>query len=310
MKSGVLALCTSVALIGCSTPTAVTDPSTSTPRRPSIVVTYSVLGSVVSALVGDKADVSVIIPDGQDPHDFEPSAKDIELLNDADLVVANGLEFEEGLIDALESAHDRGVEQFLVSDFVTTLDGEGHAHSHHSTDGNSDHADDGATIDPHLWLSPFAMSEMADDLGAAITAATGLDVSGSTTTLVALLRSLDEQVASQIESLESCTLVTGHDELGYFADRYGCTVVGAVIPSFSTTAEASAGELADLKQLIERYDVKTVFTGLGTSSAVMERLADELDVRTVELTTHYMDGAETYDAFMQRLVDQIVTGLS
>ncbi len=135
------------------------------------------LGSIVSELVGDEAEVSVIIPDGQDPHDFEPSAKDIEKLNEADLVVANGLGFEEGLLDALDSAHDRGVERFLVSDFVTTLDGEGHAHAHHSTDTSGDHGDDGAAIDPHVWLSPFAMSEMVDDLGAAITTATGLDVS-------------------------------------------------------------------------------------------------------------------------------------
>ena len=216
-----------------------TTDSAPTPQGPSIVVTYSVLGSIVSELVGDEAEVSVIIPDGQDPHDFEPSAKDIEKLNEADLVVANGLGFEEGLLDALDSAHDRGVERFLVSDFVTTLDGEGHAHAHHSTDTSGDHADDGAAIDPHVWLSPFAMSEMVDDLGAAITTATGLDVTGRTETLVASLLSLDEQVARQIETLASCTLVTGHDELGYFADRYGCMVVGAVIPSFSTTAEAS-----------------------------------------------------------------------
>ena len=310
MKSAVLALCTSVALVGCTSSSTTTTDSAPTPQGPTIVVTYSVLGSIVSELVGDEAEVSVIIPDGQDPHDFEPSAKDIEKLNEADLVVANGLGFEEGLLDALDSAHDRGVERFLVSDFVTTLDGEGHAHAHHSTDTSGNHSDDGAAIDPHVWLSPFAMSEMVDDLGAAITTATGLDVTGRTEALVASLLSLDERVARQIETLASCTLVTGHDELGYFADRYGCMVVGAVIPSFSTTAEASAGELADLKQLIERYDVQTVFTGLGTSSAVTERLAAELDVRAVELTTHFMDGAQTYDAFVQRLVDQIVTGLS
>ena len=91
MKSAALSFCASVVLIGCSTsPSSAPDTTTSQPR-PNIVVTYSVLGAVVSELVGDAADVSVVIPDGQDPHDFEPSAKDVEMINDADLIVANGL---------------------------------------------------------------------------------------------------------------------------------------------------------------------------------------------------------------------------
>ena len=316
MKSAALSFCASIVLIGCSTsPSSAPDTTTSQPR-PNIVVTYSVLGAVVSELVGDAADVSVVIPDGQDPHDFEPSAKDVEIINDADLIVANGLGFEEGLVDALDAAHDRGVERFLVSDFVTTIDGDGH--EHHSSDddshGDNAHDDDSTTdthaTDPHLWLSPFALSEMIDDLGDAVNASTGLDVTDAAERLTTSLLSLDERISRRITALGSCTIVTGHDELGYFADRYGCKVVGAVIPSFSTTAEASAGELSDLKQLIEQYDVKTLFTGLGTSSDVVDRLVSELDIRAVELTTHFMDGAQTYDAFVERLVDQIVTGLS
>ena len=320
MKSAALSFCASIVLIGCSTsPSSAPDTTTSQPR-PNIVVTYSVLGAVVSELVGDAADVSVVIPDGQDPHDFEPSAKDVEMINDADLIVANGLGFEEGLVDALDAAHDRGVERFLVSDFVTTIDGDGH--DHHSSDddshGDDSHGDDAHdedtsdahATDPHIWLSPFALSEMIDDLGTAINSSTRLDVTDAAEELAVSLLSLDAQVADLITALGSCTIVAGHDELGYFADRYGCEVVGAVIPSFSTTAEASAGELSDLKQLIEQYDVKTLFTGLGTSSDVVDRLVSELDIRAVELTTHYMDGAQTYDAFVERLVDQIVTGLS
>ena len=315
MKHWAASLCTSIVLIGCSaSPSSAPD---TTPRapRPSIVVTYSVLGAVVSELVGDAADVSIVIPDGQDPHDFEPSAKDVEMINDADLLVANGLGFEEGLVDALDAANDRGVDRFLVSDFVTTIDGDGH--DHHSSDddshGNDAHDEDTSdahATDPHIWLSPFALSEMIDDLGMAINSSTGLDVTDAAEGLAASLLSLDAQVANLITALGSCTIVTGHDELGYFADRYGCEVVGAVIPSFSTTAEASAGELSDLKDLIEQHDVKTLFTGLGTSSDVVERLVSELDIRAVELTTHFMSGAQSYDAFMLRLVDQIVDGLS
>lgn len=315
MKYWAASLCTSVVLIGCSAPPSSAPVTTPLAPRPSIVVTYSVLGAVVSELVGDTANVSIVIPDGQDPHDFEPSAKDVEMINDADLLVANGLGFEEGLVDALDAANDRGVDRFLVSDFVTTIDGDGHDHHSSDDDAHGDDAHDEDTsdahaTDPHIWLSPFALSEMIDDLGMAINSSTGLDVTDAAEELAASLFSLDAQVADLITALGSCTIVTGHDELGYFADRYGCEVVGAVIPSFSTTAEASAGELSDLKDLIEQHDVKTLFTGLGTSSDVVQRLVSELDIRAVELTTHFMSGAQSYDAFMLRLVDQIVDGLS
>ena len=293
MKRLVASLFCLVTVASCSSTAPANSPNDT--ARPSIVVTYSVLGALVSELVGDAATVSVIIPDGQDPHDFEPSAKDIETINEATLVVSNGLDFEEGLIESLTAAEERGVAHFIVTDHLTTRDG-GDSHT--------------AATDPHVWLSPHAMSEMIDDLALAIQDALNVDVTAERNTLVTNLEALDVSVADRIKGLDSCTLVTGHDELGYFAERYGCTVVGAVIPSFSTTAEASAGELADLEALVRDYDVPAIFTGIGTSSDVVEMLSSTLGVPAIELSTHYMSGVSTYEEFITRLVDQIVGGLS
>ncbi|MGA1389497.1 MAG: metal ABC transporter solute-binding protein, Zn/Mn family, partial [Ilumatobacteraceae bacterium] len=178
-------------------------------------------------------------------------------------------------------------------------------HSHAEDDGSHSSA-----IDPHVWLSPYAMNEMIDDLALAVGDTLGIDVTAQSTALMEKLAALDSLVTDRIESLDACVLVTGHDELGYFADRYGCTVVGAVIPSFSTTAEASAGELADLKELVRKYTVPAIFTGIGTSSDVVEVLSTELGIPAIELATHYLSGVTTYEAFITRLVDQIVGGLS
>ena len=293
MKRLVASLFCLVTVASCASTAPANSPDDS--ARSSIVVTYSVLGALVSELVGDAATISVIIPDGQDPHDFEPSAKDIETINEATLVVSNGLDFEEGLIESLTAAEERGVAHFTIADHITTRDG-GDSHT--------------AATDPHVWLSPHAMSEMIDDLALAIQDALNVDVTAERNTLVTNLEALDVSVADRIKGLDSCTLVTGHDELGYFAERYGCTVVGAVIPSFSTTAEASAGELADLEALVRDYDVPAIFTGIGTSSDVVEMLSSTLGVPAIELSTHYMSGVSTYEEFITRLVDQIVGGLS
>ena len=254
---------------------------------PQIVVTYSVLGSVVTDLVGDAAEVTILIPDGQDPHEFQPSARDIETINNADIVISNGLDFEEGLLEVLASAEENGVPQYRVGNYITQRIEEG----------------DLNIADPHLWLSPANFIEALPSLTSAIKEAAGLSIDSAAQSDA--LTQLDEDIASVIKSIPSCVLLSGHDELGYFLDHYGCTVVGAIIPSFSTTAEATASQIANLKKLATENNVKAVFTGLGTPPEVSEQLANELGIAAVSLSTHYLNGAANYREFMLNLANQI-----
>ena len=275
---------------------------------PVIAVTYSVLGDIISQLVGDNANVKVVVPDGQDPHEFQPSAKDIETINNAALVVSNGLEFEESLEEVLENIADSGGNIFIVGEHITvrkTEDGDEHK------DDGGDHGDgDGhAGGDPHLWLSPATMLEMLPALTTALSEAIGADLSESSASLTAKLQDLDREVESIINSLGECNLVSGHDEMGYFADRYGCEVIGVIIPSFTTTSEATAGELAELKKQVEQYNVPAIFTGLGVSPDTATQLAKELGIEAVTLSTHYLDGAANYQEFILNLTNQIAEAL-
>ena len=291
-----------VCLVGLLAACSASEPESST--RPNIVVTYSVLGSVVLDLVGDAADVTILIPDGQDPHDYQPSARDIETINNADIVVSNGLDFEEGLEDVLASAMDNGVSVYMVGENITVrepdedLAEEGHAEE----DGHAHGAGD-----PHLWLSPLSFTEALPSLTTAINEATGLSI--DETTALDQLTQLDDEITEVIGGISSCVLVSGHDEMGYFADRYGCTVIGAIIPSFSTTSEATAKQIADLKVLATSNNVKAVFTGLGTPTEVSEQLASELGIAAVSLSTHYLNGAANYREFMLNLANQIAEAL-
>ena len=255
--------------------------------KPQIVVTYSVLGSVVTDLVGDAAEVTILIPDGQDPHEFQPSARDIETINNADIVISNGLDFEEGLLEVLASAEENGVPQFRVGNYITQRIKEG----------------DHNIADPHLWLSPANFIQALPSLTSAINEAAGLSIDSAAQSDA--LTQLDEDITSVIKSIPSCVLVSGHDELGYFSDHYGCTVVGAIIPSFSTNAEATASQIANLKKLATKNEVKAVFTGLGTPPEVSEQLANELGIAAVSLSTHYLNGAANYREFMLNLANQI-----
>jgi len=296
-----------ITLASCSNSTETVTESTAETTTDSVVadlpviaVTYSIIGDLVSQLVGDSASVNVVIPDGQDPHDFQPSAKDIETINNAALVVSNGLEFEEGLEEVLENIADSGGNIFMVGDHITVRKIE---------DGGDDHGDEHGSGDPHLWLSPATMLEMLPALTTALSEATGADLSAESTALTTKLQDLDGEVESIINGLDECNLVSGHDEMGYFADRYGCEVIGVIIPSFTTTSEATAGELAELKKQVEQNKVPAIFTGLGVSPDTATQLAKELGIKAVTLSTHYLDGAANYQEFILKLTNQIAEAL-
>ena len=280
---------------------------------PVIAVTYSVIGDIVSQLVGDSASVNVVIPDGQDPHEFQPSAKDIESINNAALVVSNGLEFEEGLEEVLENIADSSGNIFMIGDHITVRkieDGDEHKDDDHGDDHKDDeHGDKHTGGDPHLWLSPATMLEMLPALTTALSQATGADLSAEATALTTKLQDLDGEVESIINGLSECNLVSGHDEMGYFADRYGCEVIGVIIPSFTTTSEATAGELAELKKQVEQNKVPAIFTGLGVSPDTATQLAKELGIKAVTLSTHYLDGAANYQEFILNLTNKIAEAL-
>jgi len=291
-----------------SAPGEPTTPSTTEPAA-TIVVTYSVLGRLVADLVGSAAEVVVIVPDGRDPHDYQPSARDMEAMANADLLVANGLGLEENLEDAITAAAGAGTTVFELSAHVTVRDADhGDDHGHDHGDDQSDEAEHAHEAgDPHLWLSPATMLEALPALADAISAAIGTQVDPAP--LTEELTALDADLASGFAALDRCELVTGHDELGYFADRYGCEVIGAVIPSMSTTADASAKQLADLKAVIAEHGATTIFTSLGTPQGVAEQVARETGADVVELGTHVLGGSGSYASFIRSIADAILDAL-
>jgi zinc/manganese transport system substrate-binding protein len=277
-----------------------------TPQGRTIVVTYSILGSVVRELVGDQASVIVPMPDGQDPHEWEPSAKDIEAIMHAGLVVQNGLGLEGGMHKTLEQASASGVRFFTASDHVPVRrvgQGEG------IPTGDPDQA--AGAEDPHLWLDPVDMALIVEALAAQIKTDLGIDVSSRAADLKRRLDDLDEEISGDVAGIPEADrkLVTGHESMGYFAERYHFKLVGAIIPGLTTEAEVSASDLAALKEAIQANGVKAVFTELGTPRAVADAIGQETGVRVIPLSTHSLPEDGSYFTFLRNLARTIVDGL-
>jgi zinc/manganese transport system substrate-binding protein len=290
-----------VVLAGC----AVGPTPTAAPGQKTVVVTYSVLGALVKDLVGDQADVVVLMPNGADPHEWQPSARDVETVMRADLLIENGLGLEAGLAGTFEQAAAAGVRRFVVTDHVpvrTVGAGEG------ADPSDPDQA--AGAKDPHVWLDPPTMRQALEALAPEL-AALGIDVGARLADEEARLEALDAELRRTLEAVPEADrlLVTGHESLGYFADRYGFTVLGSIVPGLSSQAEPSAGDLAALTRAIRAAGVPAIFVELGTSPQVAEVVGADTGVRVVELSTHVLPPDGSYVTFMRNLATQIATSL-
>ena len=290
-----------LAAVGCSD-----ADRASTDDTPTIVVTYSVLGAVVRDAVGDLADVVVLIPNGADPHEWEPSARDIERLNHADLIVRNGLDLEGGLQDALDTAADDGVPTFVATDHITVRtvgQDEG------IPSGDPDQAV--GADDPHLWMDPLTVREVLDALGPMLSDV-GVDATSGIERVDTELVALDASLRSILEVVPEADrqLVTGHESLGYFAARYDFRLVGAIVPSLTSQADVSSGELAELADRIESTGARAIFTEIGTPTDVAEAIARETGVEVVDVASHNLPDDGTYATFLTETATRIADALT
>ncbi len=289
----------------------------------AVVATTTILGDMVRTIAGDEATIEVLLPIGADPHDYQASARQAAAVVEADLVIANGLGLEEGLEDVLESAVADGANVLEVGELVDAIpfresgDHEGDDEGDDHEEGE-DHDDDHGDLDPHVWLDPVRMADAAMAIGAELAA---LAPDGPwmerAEEYAAELRALDLEIREVLEVIpeESRKLVTNHEALGYFAERYDFDVIGTVIPGGATLADPSAAELVALVDEIREEGVGAIFAETTEPATLAEALAAELGgvVEVVELYTGSLgepgSGADTLIGLLRTNADRIAEAL-
>jgi ABC-type Zn uptake system ZnuABC Zn-binding protein ZnuA len=228
--------------------------------RLRVVATTSQAADLARAVAGTRASVTGLLPPNADPHEFEVRPHDVRELARAQLVVRSGGDVDDWLADAIDGAgSDAPV--LTLADHVAL-----------------------AGDDPHWWQDPRnairAVAALRDALARADPAGAGA-YRRAAAAYSARLERLDRAVAHCIELVPAGerTLVTTHDALGYYARRYGIRVVGAVIPSRSTVAAPSAGEVSALVETIRREHVRAVFAESSVRPDVEEAIAHEAGAR-------------------------------
>jgi ABC-type Zn uptake system ZnuABC Zn-binding protein ZnuA len=222
----------------------------------TVVATTTQVADLVREVGGGRVSVDGMLRPGGDPHEYEPRPSDVAAVARADVVFRSGGEVDGWLGDVID---DAGGDAQVVS-LIDSVD----------------RMDD----DPHWWQDPRNAERAVETIRARLTR---LDPGGRTVyrrnaaRLERRLRTLDARIAACVDRVPAAKrrIVTTHDALGYFARRYGIEVVGAVIPSLSTQAQASAGDVQRLVDQIRREHVQAVFPESSVNPDIERAIARE-----------------------------------
>jgi ABC-type Zn uptake system ZnuABC Zn-binding protein ZnuA len=290
---------TAFALVACSGNSA--SPKASETTAPVVLTSTTFLADIARNVAGERVEVESLLPVGADPHSYQPTPQDVAKIEQSKLLIINGAEYEDFLEPLLENA---GGEREVI---------EASAGLSPRTDAESEHG-----IDPHLWLDPNNVIIYVENIREALT---HFDPDGAAIyksnadAYVAQLKDLDVWINEQVSQIapEKRLLVTNHEALGYFADRYGFTVIGAVVPSVSSDASPSAQQMAELIDQIKASGTPALFLDEVENPALAQQIADETGVKVVEdlHLESLTDGppAATYIDMMKHNVTRIVEAL-
>ncbi len=274
-------------------------------RPLQVVATTSLIGDIVSQVGGDAIQLTTLIGPGQDPHSYEPGARDLTAVTTADAIFVNGWDLEEGLIDDLHNIAEEAP-IIPVSAHITPLPVP-------SSDLPAPHA-----VDPHVWFDlknveqwVANIEQTLADLDPANAQIYEDNAAAYRTELDALQQYAQKELA--LIPAERRYLVTNHDSFSYLAGAYDLQILGTVIPGASTLAEPSAQDLAGLAATMEKHGVCTIFTENAVDDSLAQAIAAELQacdqVDILPLQTGSIGAGGSFLIMFRDNVEAITAGL-
>ncbi len=310
-----------------------------------VVATTTIVADVVRAVAGEDVDLMTLLPANADPHAFQATPNDLVALSNADIVFINGAGLEADFADILATTSGKIVDLSTRLALRDSMDlehhheGEDHEHEdedhehgdedhehgdedHEHGDEEHGHADEGhshGAHDPHVWLDPTYVMIWASEIEqtlAEFDPENAASYASRAAAYRAELAALDLWIWEQIERIpaERRNLVTDHLVFGYYGARYGLRQVGAILPGFSSLAEPSAQEIAELIDRISALNVPAIFVGTTVSPVLAETIAADTGTEMVVIYTGALSEttgpASTYLELMRFNTEAFVNALT
>jgi zinc transport system substrate-binding protein len=254
----------------------------------NIKVSFYPIYEFTKNVAGDLADVEALIPAGIEPHDWEPTAKDMAEISDADMLIYNGAGMEGWVDQVLESVSGTPLITVEASKGLDIMEGtEEEEADHHHEEGehaHEEHSHDHGGLDPHVWLNPTLAIQEVRNIEAALAAAApehAEDFKTNADAYVAKLEQLDQEFKDGLKDTKRKDFITQHAAFGYLAKQYGLTQVP--IAGLSPEQEPSAANMSKIVEFAKEHKVKTIFFETLVSSSVADTIAKEIGAKAAVL---------------------------
>ena len=294
-----------VSFAGC----AQTVPTEADDDTLNVVATTTMLADLTDNIGGDHVSVSGLMGAGVDPHLYEASAGDVTLMQNADIVVYNGLHLEGKMGDIFESLTEQDSAVICIE---------------HGLDESKllEWEDEGGTHDPHVWFDVSLWMDAAEIVADGLSAVDPDNVADYQANLeqyLAELEELDIYIRERVAEVpeEQRVLITAHDAFSYFGQAYGFEVMG--LQGISTEAEAGTADVSDLATFIAENEIKAIFVESSIPTKTIEALQEATLAKGFDVQIGgelYSDslgdaesGTETYVFTFKANIDTIVDAL-
>ena len=266
-----LRLLTSISVLALIVASCSSNDAANSSGSTTVVTAFYPIQEAASRVGGEAVEVFNLTPPGAEPHDLELTPDGVARIQSADVVLYLGGGFQPALEDALSGAEGEAVDLLAGLDTLPPPQGE---------------AAEGLSVDPHVWLAPRLYADMVGRVAEALAQAdpdSASTLQANAKVFEADIEQVDLQYQEGLANCERHIVVTSHEAFGYLASAYGLTQ--EPITGLSPEAEPGPARLAELKDLVQREGITTIFTEELVSPEVAQALAQEAGVRTEVLST-------------------------
>ena len=272
----------------------------------NVVTTTYILRDLTEEIAGDKATVTCLIPKGQGVHGFEPSPKDMNQVNEADLFIYNGAGLE-SFTDRLKETAEGEATFVEASEGIELLKG-GHHHHHDDADDHDhdaadhDHDHDAAEhdhehegMDPHVWMAPENAEEMAENICEALAAKDPDNAAyykANYEKLSEKFDALDDSFENVLAKAKHKDIVVSHEAYGYLAKEYGLNQIP--IEGINSESEPDPKAMKAIVDEMKAKGIKTVFTEPNEDDKIAQTVASEAGAEVKELDPMEYESDKNY----------------
>lgn len=267
----------SLVLWGCSTTNDETEDSNT--NKIHIVTSMFPMYEITKEIVGDRAEVSVMVGPSEDAHHYEPSAKAVASVNEADVFIYSSNEMEfwvESLLSVIENEDLKVIELGEYVSFELLSEEDDHDHQHEEDNHDDDHGHSHGHLDPHFWLNPVTVE---NELQQIVEVLVATDPEGQqeyekrAAAFSKELLEIDRAYQDALGGTEHYAFVVQHQAFGHLANQYHLDQVA--IGGLTTEVEPNPKKLAEIVKFVNEQQISVIYYQSGEASAVAETIAKE-----------------------------------